>query len=207
MDKTIYIIRHGETELNKNGIVQGRGIDSDLNDTGRTQAAAFYEAYHDVPFDKIYISNLKRTQQTIQGFIDAGLPFQKLSGLDELAWGEWEGQENSAESLLFFRNLLEKWQSRDYDAKALNGESPREVAVRLLEAMDIIMSQKDEKVILICMHGRAMRLLLCLLTGKPICAMVKFPHKNTSLYILKHIGKKFSIKTFNNLDHLKVTIP
>ena len=40
--KEIYIIRHGETELNRLGIVQGRGVDSDLNDTGRAQAEAFY---------------------------------------------------------------------------------------------------------------------------------------------------------------------
>ena len=206
MDKVIYIIRHGETQLNKTGIVQGRGIDSDLNDTGITQASAFYKAYQHVEFDKIYTSNLKRTQQTVQPFIDAGIPFEKLGGLDELAWGEWEGKESSAESLLFFRNLLEKWQSRDYDAKALNGESPREVAKRLLEAMEVINNNKNEKVILICMHGRALRLLLCLLTGKPMCAMANFPHKNTSLYTLKSFGNKFVIKNFNSLDHLKVHV-
>ncbi len=33
MDKELYIIRHGETELNRLGIVQGRGVNSDLNDT------------------------------------------------------------------------------------------------------------------------------------------------------------------------------
>ncbi len=207
MDKVIYIIRHGETQLNRTGIVQGRGIDSDLNDTGISQADAFYQAHQQVHFDKIYISNLKRTQQTVQQFIDAGIPFEKLSGLDELAWGEWEGKESSAASLLFFRNLLEKWQSRDYDAKALNGESPREVSIRLLEAMEVIKSQQHEKVILICMHGRALRLLLCLLTGKPMCAMVNFPHKNTSLYTLRSFGNKFVIKNFNNLDHLKVSLP
>jgi broad specificity phosphatase PhoE len=45
MDKELYIIRHGETDLNKQGIVQGRGINSDLNDTGRAQAAAFFKMY------------------------------------------------------------------------------------------------------------------------------------------------------------------
>ncbi len=45
MGKTLYIVRHGETELNKHGIVQGRGINSDLNDTGRAQAAALFEHY------------------------------------------------------------------------------------------------------------------------------------------------------------------
>jgi len=206
MGKTIYIMRHGETALNKNGIVQGRGIDSDLNDTGRAQAEAFYQRYKNVPFDNIYISTLKRTQQTVQTFIEAGVPWQKLSGLDELAWGEWEGKTSTTESLLLFRNLLEKWQARDYDAKFNGGESPREVAIRLLAAMEIIMSNKNEKIILICMHGRAMRLLLCLLTQKPICAMVTFPHKNTSLYKLSSNYNRFIIKDFNKTDHLKVKL-
>lgn len=207
MGKVLYIVRHGETELNKNGIVQGRGINSDLNETGVTQAEAFYQYYKKVPFDKVYTSSLIRTQQTVRPFTESGIPTQQLSGLDELAWGEWEGQASSAESLLFFRNLLEKWQARDYEAKSKDGESPKEVAVRLLKAMEVIMSHPDEKTVLICMHGRAMRLLLCLLTQKPICAMVKFPHKNTSLYKLDFTGVKFLIKDFNNTDHLKVKLP
>jgi len=206
MGKTLYIVRHGETELNKHGIVQGRGINSDLNDTGRAQAAALYEHYKNVPFDKIYTSTLKRTHQTMKSFIDSGTPWEQLSGLDELAWGEWEGKTASTESLLFFRNLTEKWLARNYDAKCENGESPNEVAIRLLEAMKVIMSRKKEGNVLVCMHGRAMRLLLCLLTRKPICAMAKFPHKNTTVYKLTLTGDKFIIKDFNNIDHLKVNL-
>ncbi|MBE7179132.1 MAG: histidine phosphatase family protein, partial [Mucilaginibacter polytrichastri] len=71
--KTLYIIRHGETELNKKGIVQGRGINASLNETGKRQAREFFEAYQDVPFDRIYTSTLQRTHQTVQHFIDKGL--------------------------------------------------------------------------------------------------------------------------------------
>jgi len=98
IEKTLYIVRHGQTDLNKQGIVQGRGRDTDLNKEGRHQAQQFYEAYKDVPFDKIYISELKRTQQSIQPFIDDGLPFEKLAGLDELAWGVLEGQPSTPEN-------------------------------------------------------------------------------------------------------------
>ena len=51
--KELYIIRHGETELNRLGIVQGRGINSDLNDTGRAQAEAFYQYYKETKFDAL----------------------------------------------------------------------------------------------------------------------------------------------------------
>src|SRR5258708_6396194 len=102
IQKTLYIIRHGQTDLNKQGIIQGRGIDTDLNDEGRKQAALFFEAYKSVPFEKIYISELKRTQQTVQQFIDLGIPYQKLSGLDELAWGIYEGEPSTPENRIVF---------------------------------------------------------------------------------------------------------
>jgi probable phosphoglycerate mutase len=203
MDKELYIIRHGETELNKHGIVQGRGINSDLNDTGRAQAEAFYQMYKHIPFDKIYTSSLKRTHQTVHKFIASGLPWEQLSGLDELAWGEWEGKPSSEHALAVFRDIVEKWQGGDYDAKFEGGESPAEVAVRLKEAVDHIKSHPKEKLVLVCMHGRAMRLLLCLLTGKPMSDMGEFPHQNTTLYKVALTGNTFEITDFNNTDHLK----
>jgi broad specificity phosphatase PhoE len=203
MDKELYIIRHGETELNKQGIVQGRGINSDLNDTGRAQAAAFFSKYKDVPFEKIYTSKLKRTHQTAQGFIDLGIPWEQLEGLDELAWGEWEGKPNDVNAIAAFKAIMDKWQSGDYDSKFDGGESPNEVLTRLTEAVEIIKSHTEEKLVLVCMHGRAMRLLLCLLANKPLSEMGDFPHLNTTLYKVELTGDKFSIVEFNNTDHLK----
>ena len=52
LTKTIYLIRHGETEFNRMGIVQGSGIDSDLNETGILQARAFFETYRHITFNK-----------------------------------------------------------------------------------------------------------------------------------------------------------
>lgn len=203
MDKELYIIRHGETELNKQGIVQGRGINSDLNETGRAQADAFYAKYKDVAFDKVYTSELKRTHQTVKGFIDAGLPWTQLSGLDELAWGTWEGQPNDENAMAAFKSIMEKWQSGDYDARFEGGESPADVIVRQKQALEVIRSAKDEKTVLICMHGRAMRLFLCLLTGRPLNEMTEFPHLNTTLYKVEMTGDQYVITEFNNTDHLK----
>ena len=203
MDKELYIIRHGETDLNKQGIVQGRGINSDLNDTGRAQASAFYKMYKDVPFEKVYTSKLKRTHQTVKGFIDAGIPWEELSGLDELAWGEWEGKPNDANAIAAFKDIMDKWQSGNYDAKFDGGESPNEVSARLMEAINFIKSNTEEKLVLICMHGRAMRMLLCLLANKPLSEMGDFPHLNTTLYKVELTGDTFTIVEFNNTDHLK----
>lgn len=203
MDKELYIIRHGETDLNKQGIVQGRGINSDLNETGRAQGAAFYAAYKDIPFDKVYTSKLKRTHQTVKGFIDAGIPWEQLSGLDELAWGIWEGKPNDENAIAAFKSLMEEWEAGDYDAHFDGGESPNDVVRREQEAIDVIKNAVNEKTVLVCMHGRAMRLFLCLLTNRPIAEMTEFPHQNTTLYKVELTGDQFVIKEFNNTDHLK----
>jgi len=201
--KEIYIIRHGETELNRLGIVQGRGINADLNDTGIAQAAAFFNKYGKVKFDKIYTSSLVRTHQTVKGFIDLGLPWEQLDGLDELAWGEWEGKPNTPEAREAFRAVVKEWQLGNYNTKFGGGESPNEVAARMSKAMDYIKKQTDEKLVLICMHGRAMRLLLCLLLDKPLSDMEEFAHSNTTLYRLQYNDGKFTLLDSNNISHLE----
>ncbi|MDA9554863.1 histidine phosphatase family protein [Pelobium sp.] len=200
--KRLYIIRHGETNLNKNGIVQGRGVDSDLNETGIAQGEAFYNRYKDIPFDKIYTSTLKRTHQTVAKFIEKGIPWEQLEGLDELAWGKYEGMASTPKLREDFRKLVEAWTLGHYEVKVEGGESPNEVYVRQAVAMEYIMSKENEHTILMCMHGRAIRLLMCQLMKKSLDKMDEYPHQNTSLYVLDFDGNNFSIKTFNSLDHL-----
>lgn len=201
--KRFYIIRHGETDLNKNGIVQGRGVDSDLNATGRAQGEAFFKAYQNLPFDKIYTSTLKRTHQTVAKFIEKGILWEQLSGLDELAWGKYEGLASTPELRTGFKKLVENWSLGHYDVKVEGGESPNEVYIRQAIALKHILSQEDENLILICMHGRAMRLLMCQLMNQSLDKMDEYPHQNTSLYILDYDGEKFEMQTFNSLAHLQ----
>ncbi len=201
--KTFYVVRHGQTELNKLGIVQGRGRDTDLNDEGRHQAGQFFDAYRTVPFDKIYISKLKRTQQSIQQFIDLGIPFEKLSGLDELAWGVLEGQPSTPANRAAFLKLIRNWLDGKLDTKFEGGESPNEVKERQLEALATIMSHPEEKNVLICMHGRAMRLFMCVLLDKHLTEMESFPHQNLVLYKVTWDGTKYEIVDFNNAQHLR----
>jgi len=92
LTKTIYLIRHGETEFNRRGVVQGSGIDSDLNELGFLQARAFFDTYQDIEFDKIYTSKLRRTVQSVQEFINVGIPYEQFEGLNEISWGEKEGK-------------------------------------------------------------------------------------------------------------------
>ncbi len=201
--KTLYIVRHGQTELNKLGIVQGRGMNTDLNAEGLRQADAFFNAYKNTHFDKIYVSKLKRTQQSIQQFIDLGIPYEKLEGLDELAWGVLEGQPSTTDNKAAFLKLIRNWLAGRLDSKFEGGESPNEVKGRQLVALETIMSHPEEKSVLICMHGRALRLLLCLLLNEPLTNMENFPHQNLVLYKVTWDGKKYEIVDFNDARHLK----
>lgn len=203
--KKIYIIRHGQTDFNLRGIVQGSGVDSDLNATGRAQAKAFYEVYKDVPFQKVYTSVLRRTRQSVQSFIDEGIPTEALAGLNEISWGNREGQQITPEEDEYYHYMLEQWQAGDTSLRLEGGESPDDVVTRMKPAIDHIMAARNEETVLICMHGRAIRILLCILLGYPLRAMDAFEHQNLGLYLLNHNGSSFTIERNNDISHLRLS--
>lgn len=203
MEKTLYFIRHGQTDLNFKGVVQGRGINSPLNAMGHKQAQAFYEAYKSVPFDKIYTSTLLRTHQTVAPFVADGIPMEELDGLDEISWGVYEGQEQSDIILSGFQDLVSAWKNNNLDQAIDQGESPNQLVLRQKQAMTHILGNSDEKNVLICMHGRALRIMLCHLTEVPVCQMDDFPHTNTALYVVGYKDGKFSVLEYYNTKHLE----
>jgi len=204
--KNIYLTRHGETEYNHLRLVQGSGIDSSLNRTGWKQAKAFFQHYQDIPFDKIYTSKLKRTHQSVQGFIEKGLPWEQLSGLNEISWGHKEGRLITQEDNEQYLTMLMAWKRADYTQKVPGGESPLEVQVRQKVAWEHIISHTDEKNILVCMHGRAMRMLLCLLLNVPLKEMDQFEHSNLCLYQLQLNDGQYQIVKSCDTAHLNAGV-
>jgi len=201
--KKIYIIRHGQTDFNLKGIVQGSGVDSSLNERGRAQAVAFYQTYKDIPFDKIYTSSLKRTRQSIEPFLTLGIACESLNGLNEISWGTKEGQRITPEEDTYYNWMLNQWQLGNTHERIEQGESPEDVTLRQEGAMNHIFSHDHEKTILICMHGRAMRILLCRLLKYPLRSMDMFEHENLCLYMLENTGSMFSVRKYNDTTHLQ----
>lgn len=201
--KTFYFIRHGQTDLNLKGIVQGRGVNTSLNENGRKQALAFYEAYKDVPFDKIYTSTLVRTKQTVEHFVKDGIPSEELEGLDEISWGIYEGKVQDETIMAGFQDVIDRWKNNELDLAIENGESPLALVERQKEAIAYMLSKEDESTVLVCLHGRALRILLCHLTDAPVCNMDDFPHTNTALYIVEWDGEQFTIIDHYNTQHLE----
>ena len=60
---TTYLVRHGQTDWNKDSRIQG-GTDNPLNSTGHEQAAAMAKTLADVKVDAAYVSSHLRAQQT-----------------------------------------------------------------------------------------------------------------------------------------------
>ncbi|UKJ06085.1 histidine phosphatase family protein [Solitalea lacus] len=201
--KVLYIVRHGETDYNRSGVVQGRGVNTDLNDLGHEQAQKFFKNYKHIAFDKVYTSTLKRTHQTMRPFISTGLAWEQHPGFDELDWGENEGKPYKSEVIDGFTTVTNAWLEGKYDKRFIGGESPLDVSERQMQAMEYVMGKEDERNILICMHGRAMRILLCGLLNIEFRNMDRFIHQNTSLYTLGYTGQQFNLLTFNSLAHLE----
>jgi broad specificity phosphatase PhoE len=201
--KKIYLIRHGQTDFNLQGIVQGSGVDSELNATGRKQADAFYTMYKEVPFQKIYTSALIRTYQSVSKFITSGIPHQSIKGLNEISWGMWDGKLPTSEMDSVYWQIVNRWKQGDLEAKIEGGETPFEVQERLQPIVLDLLNQ-EESPVLVCMHGRAMRILLAMITGQSLAVMDSFPHENLCLYLLEVIDGQAVIVEQNNLSHLNI---
>lgn len=199
--KTIYVLRHGETDLNRKGMVQGRGVDSSLNETGMSQALKVYEALRSKDLHAIYASSLKRSQETVKPFEQEGLIVKKHSGFDEISWGNQEGKKATFDAKNLYADTVNGWRSGQLSLNVGGGESPIQVMERQKEAMRLVVSDDSEN-ILICMHGRALRILLCWLLNYPLNYMDGFPHANCAYYRLTYVNDTFRILEFNQTDHL-----
>lgn len=202
MVKRIYIIRHGQTDYNLKRIIQGGRVDTDLNDRGRQQADQFYQFYRNIPFDKIYTSALKRTLQTVEPFRKEGIPIESYSELNEIDWGKDEGISLDEPIGLDYYRLLAQWRLGQVDLKIEGGESPIEVSIRLKKMMDLILFRPEERCVLLCVHGRIIRILLCVLLNYPLWCMDLFIHDNLCVYELRYTGTFFSVYQFSNTEHL-----
>jgi len=92
---TLYLIRHGQTEWNVQGLMQGWG-DSPLTAQGIHAARLTGRALCDIPFAAAYSSCLPRTITTARHILHeraAHVPLFQHTGLNEQHFGNWEGQK------------------------------------------------------------------------------------------------------------------
>jgi probable phosphoglycerate mutase len=198
------MIRHGETDFNRMGIVQGGGVDSDLNEQGRNQGKAFFEAWKHVPFDGVFSSGLKRTAQTLEPWQSLGYGVEAVPGLNELGWGRIEGQHPTNNVRRTFRRTLNQWKAGNETYAIEGGESPAEVWARAKPFFDSLPQRfPNGGKILVCTHGRTMRILLANLLGYGVHRMDEFLHTNTSLNVLRmYENGRYFAEVLNDQRHL-----
>ena len=90
----LYLIRHGETEQNRSGVLMG-STDTPLNDQGRLQAASLRERINALEVDTIFSSPLSRAVETATLVFGEEVPIITDSSLQEFHFGEWEGMHFS----------------------------------------------------------------------------------------------------------------
>jgi len=201
--KKIYLIRHGQTDYNLKGIVQGSKVNTSLNDLGRAQANAFFEHYKEIAFDKIYTSILNRSKESVAQFVNLGIPHEAYEGLNEISWGFRDGTEITKQEDDYYFQVLKQWSAGNLDLKIEGGESPLDVIERQKPVIEIINSRTEEENILVCMHGRAIRIILCLLLNKPLVEMDSFSHENLCLYLLESDENGgYKVLKYNDVTHL-----
>ena len=194
----LYIMRHAQTEYNKKGIIQGSEVDSDINDFGENQSSLFYNFYKSIPFDMVYVSALKRTYQTVRRFAEAGIPCKKLKEFNEISWGINQGK---SDDLKEYEQLINSWVSGNLDEKFENGESPNEMSERLVKGFDKVIKENHENVLL-CIHGRALRILLSKIIDKDLTKMDKYTHSNTGVYIIDYKDDEYDVVGENLRNHI-----
>jgi probable phosphoglycerate mutase len=179
---TLYLVRHGETEHNRRGIIQGGGVDSDLNAAGRAQSRALSQRLESVSVDALYASTLRRAKQTADILARPHEPLSRtyLRDLSEMDWGVFEGEPPSEERDEAMGTLKSAWREGAYDRTVDGGESIRDVQQRAQRAVRHILARDAGETVLVVTHGRYLRVLLAtILDDYGLEHMQELGHSNT----------------------------
>ncbi len=201
---TLYLIRHGQTEYNRMGLLQGRGIDAPLDQLGEEQSFAVARYLKQERIDHVYSSSLSRARNTAEIIAgELGLPVSgAFADLDEMHFGIAEGREFSAVNHEL-QALYDKWQSGIVNAGFERGESPLQVLERAQNCIISVLREHEGESIVFVIHGRLIRIVLSHWLGIGLSRMHEIQHANTSVNKLIWNGTFFKAVQLNQIDHLK----
>ena len=180
----VYLIRHGETDWNKEGKLQGR-VDIPLNAEGRHVAELTREALQEVPFDVAFTSPLKRAYETAEIILRGrGVPIIKDDRIIEVGFGTYEGKKRKD----WDENIKNFFLKSEAYVPLGDGETFEDVLEREGAFLKELFSDSryQGKTILITTHGAALSGLLTVIKGNSI---EKFwaggLHKNCGISIVE----------------------
>lgn len=174
----VCVARHGETDWNIAGILQG-WTDVPINDKGRRQAYELVAAFSTVGFTKIYSSPLIRSRETAE-IIARSLrlpPPECHDGLKERNFGAIQGvpkAELAELNPVLLQQILKRNPATDFE----QGESMDDFAERVLAAIADVAAPNAGKRVLVITHGWVMDVITRHIAGQPRSAMLNMKRKN-----------------------------
>lgn len=207
----LHCIRHGESQFNATGRIQGQ-LDPELSELGLRQGAALARALAQAPIRAVYSSPLARARQTAAPIAGAlGLPLRFVDELKELNAGCFQGKtwdEVRAE----FPAESEKWSSHDPDYRIPGGESRRELMERGRAALHAIREDASSLLepspngggvaqVVVVSHGGLLSAALKALLEIP-AERNPFSFYNASISRLEW-SSAVRLMTLNQIDHLR----
>ena len=152
----IYIVRHGQTDWNKIGRIQGH-TDIELNKLGKEQALIVKEKLKDIKFDKVFSSPLKRAFKTAQLIFNGEIVADDR--LKERFNGELEGKTKN--EIKVFPDF------NDPDETSFGIESLNDFKNRVRSFIEEILAEYKNKNILVVTHGGVCIYARCYFEGEP----------------------------------------
>ncbi len=165
---TILLARHGETDWNREGRLQGH-LDPPLNDRGRAQARELACDVAAEAIEAVYTSDLRRAAETAAIVAAAfGLPVTVDQRLREIDLGSWAGLTRA--------DIEERFPG----ATAHDGETRDEHRERVLASVREIAGRHPQGRVLVVTHGGSIRSLERHVTGGSVrvlanCEILRLP--------------------------------
>ena len=180
--RILFLFRHGETDWNREGRLQGH-TDTPLNATGLAQAEALAETLRRHRLDAVVSSDLMRAWTTARIVAETlGLPLLTDPGLRETSVGAAEGLLWSDAKSRFGESLTQRWYS-DGDVAFPGGETGIATTARGLAALRRLAAEHPYRRIGVSTHGAMLRQLMkhARPPGSPPA-----PTRNTALFVLRY---------------------
>ena len=155
----ITLVRHGETDNNKNNIMQGLSNEL-MNDRGRRQCKKLRNELKDKHFDICYMSPLVRCVETAMILVGDRVPIVKDKRLIERNIGEFEGKKRGPYDINKYWNY--RLNSND------KGVEPIQDIEKRVKSFLSYISKKKDKDILIVTHASVFRMLYHILKGEDL---------------------------------------
>ncbi len=193
----LYLLRHGEVETRYHRVFGGSRIDMELSPRGYEQAHALAEYLQATHLDAVYVSSMKRAQQTLAPLLAKnGHQPTVVHDLREVDFGDWTGL-NWEEVKVKFQVSAFDWLDKMEQAAIPGAESAQQFRARLQPCLEQIIQQHAGKSVAVVCHGGVIRMLLSILLDLPITKMARMQIEYASVTVVEHHPVMTEIELLN----------